>query len=261
MEDLLKRRVRKDMVGYNKKSNMDLSNITCSSKVSDLYDISGRVLPFHQQKYKPLIDYIINYFEGIKRLKEITLLDVGIGYGAFLKLCEEKELKRLYGMDPFPNSIAIAKRYTSADLRVGKIEDLPWPFEENYFDVITCLDVIEHLQYPTIFFKNSKKYINDNGIIIVRTPNGELPYFIRKLPLIGVKDDNPTHINIRSPKYWKKLAKINGFDIIKEWKGEHLTHINYINYIGKISDIMKIDHRKIPILNTFEQAYIMILKK
>lgn len=244
----------------NKKSNRDLSNITYSSKVFDLYDTSRRVLPFHQQKYKPPIDYIINYFEGIKSLKELKLLDVGIGYGAFLNVCEEKGLKNLYGMDPFPDSIAIAKEYTSADLRVGNIEDLQWSFEENYFDVITCFDVVEHLQCPKVFFKNVKKYIADNGIIIVRTPNGEFPYLMRKLPFIGARDDNPTHINVHGPRYWRHLAIQNGFDIIKEWKGEHLSHIKYLPYIHKITDFLKIDHRKVPVLNMFEQAYILILK-
>ena len=238
----------------NKNSDRDLSNITYSSKVSDLYDASGRVLLFHQQKYKPIIDYIIKHFDVIK------LLDVGIGYGAFLNVCEENGLKNLYGMDPFSDSIAIAKEYTSADLRVGKIEDLQWSFEEKCFDVITCLDVVEHLQYPEVFFQNVKKYIADKGIIIVRTPNGELPYLMRKLPFIGVRDDNPTHINVHGPKYWRHLAIKNRLKIIKDWKGEHLSHIKYLPYIHKITDFMKIDHRKLPLLNMFEQAYIMIFR-
>ena len=51
----------------NKNFDRDLSNITYSTKVSDLYDVSGNILPFHQQKYKPIIEYIINYFGEIKR--------------------------------------------------------------------------------------------------------------------------------------------------------------------------------------------------
>jgi len=239
----------------------DPYNLTYSHRISSVYDESGNVLPFHQQKYIPITDYILQYFKEIgKNSRNVRILDVGIGYGAFLKLCEDTGFRELYGMDPFPISIKIAKRYTSADLRVGKIEDLPWPFEENYFDVITCLDVVEHLQYPEIFFENVKKYIVENGIIIVRTPNGELPYLMRKLPIIGIRDNNPTHINVHDPKYWKNLAERHGFKIIKDWKGEHLTHIKGMNYIDRLCRKMKIDHRKIPLLNKFEQAYIMILR-
>jgi len=127
-------------------------------------------------------------------------------------------------------------------------------------DVITCLDVVEHLSNPEIFFQNVKKYITDNGIVVVRTPNGGIPYLMRKIPFIGIRDTNPTYINVHSPKYWKKLAVKNGFRILKDWKGEHLTHIKGINLLGKFLNILKIDHRKIPLLNLFEQAYIMILK-
>ena len=89
---------------------------------------------------------------------------------------------------------------------------------------------------------------------------GGLPYLMRKLPFIGIKDTNPTHINVHGPKYWKRLAIENGFEIIRDWKGEHLTHIKYISILHKITNLLKIDHRKVPVLNMFEQAYIMILR-
>ena len=41
----------------DKDFDKDPLNITYSAKVSDLYDASGNVLPFHQQKYKPIIEY------------------------------------------------------------------------------------------------------------------------------------------------------------------------------------------------------------
>ncbi len=188
------------------------------------------------------------------------MLDIGIGYGTFLKICENKGFKNLCGMDPFPNSIFIAKKYLSKDLREGKIENLPWPFKENFFDTRTCLDVVEHLQHPITFFENVKKYISEKGIIVLRTPNGEFAYKLRRLPLIGIKDTNPTHINVHKPEYWKRIASKCGYEIIKEWKGEHLTHIRYINILSKVLSLCGLDHRKVPIVNSFEQAYIMILK-
>ena len=240
----------------------DPSNYDYYAKTSDVYDVSGAVLPFQLQKYAPIIDYIIQYFNITTSINNMKLLDIGIGYGTFLKVCEEKEIEDLYGMDPHPVSINIARKYTTADLRVGKVEELPWPFAENYFDVITCLDVVEHLPDPAVLFENAKKYISDNGIIVVRTPNGELPYLMRELPFIGIKDTNPTHINIHNPTYWRKLAQKNDLDMVIDWKGEHLTHTKFIPYIiRKICNLRKVDHRKVPLLNMFEQAYIMVLSR
>jgi 2-polyprenyl-3-methyl-5-hydroxy-6-metoxy-1,4-benzoquinol methylase len=241
-----------------KNCDRDPFNLSYSPKITDVYDKEGNIFPFLRQVYTPIIDAIASVCD--KDIEDIELLDIGIGYGAFLKNCEENGFKNLYGMDPFPNSIEMAKKYISTDLRVGEIEKLPWPFSNNCFDVITCLDVVEHLHDPVTLFENIKSYIKDKGIIVIRTPNGEFPYKLRKLPFIGKEDINPTHINIHKPVYWKRLALKCDFKVIRSWKGEHMTHVRYIHNLGKILSLLKIDHRNVPIINSFEQAYIMILQ-
>lgn len=238
----------------------DPSNLTYTTKLSKLFDNSGNVRSFQKEKYDPIIDFLLHCFNNKKNVNNINLLDVGIGYGAFLKICEQKKNFNLFGMDPFPESINIAKRFTKADIRDGRIEKLPWPFKTKQFDIITCIDVVEHLQNPEIFFKNVTKYISKDGIIVVRTPNKDLPYSFRKIPLIGVKDVNPTHVSVHNSRYWKQLAQKNEFKVIKDWKGEHLWHIKLIYPLNKITKILRVDHRNVPILNKFEQAYIMVLK-
>ncbi len=245
----------------DKNPEKDPYNIVYSSKISEVCDESGNVLPFPKQKYGPIIDFIIQYCKKITNIGNVRLLDVGIGYGAFLKLCEERGIKRVYGMDPYPVSIDIARNITSAELRIGRIEHMPWPFGEDFrVEVITCLDVVEHLQHPGVFFENVKKYLADESIVVIRTPNKEFPYFLRSLPLVGVRDENPTHISVHNSKYWRHLAQKNDFQIIREWKGEHLTHLKFMPYKEKLLNVMRIDHRKVPILNMFEQGYIMVLK-
>lgn len=236
----------------------DEQNLTYSPDVNTIFDDFGELVPFQKEKYYPILNFIKNYF---KKNEFIRLLDVGIGYGAFLKYCKDLKIKNSYGMDPFPNSIKIANNYVNADIKIGNIEDQDWPFEKNFFNVITCLDVLEHLENPDIFFKNVKKYLLSDGIIIVRTPLGGLPYYLRKIPLIGIKDANPTHINVKNKKYWQKIATGNQFQIIKQWQGEHLSHLKYISFISGGLSALKIDHRKVPIVNSFEQAYIMVIGK
>ena len=51
---------------------------------------------------------------------------------------------------------------------------------------------------------------------------------MRKLPFIGKPDLNPTHINVRVPEYWRRLALGLGYEILDEWMGEHLTHIKFV---------------------------------
>ena len=63
------------------------------------------------------------------------VLDVGCGAGAFLRLVTERGCVP-YGIDASEALIAFARtRLPNADLRVGEMEDLPWP--DNSFDLVT----------------------------------------------------------------------------------------------------------------------------
>ena len=123
------------------------------------------------------------------------------------------------------------------------------------------MDVVEHLEDPAIFFDRVKRYLRPNGIVMVTTPNKALPYMMRSIPLVGFKDPNPTHINVRRPVYWRRFAQENGFDILKEWKGEYLTHIRFIpKVLMLLCRILRLDHRRIPLVNAFEQSYCMVIR-
>jgi SAM-dependent methyltransferase len=187
---------------------------------------------------------------------------VGVGYGFFLSMLEKDYgLGNLHGMDPFPKSIEIASSMTSARIVGGDITDERWPFEPDTFDVVTCFDVVEHLEEPDDFFRMVRTVLKPGGTVVVTTPNLSLPYRMRSIPLIGIPDANPTHINIRRPSYWRGLAEDNGFNLIAEWRGEHLSHVRLLpRILRNLCRALRIDHRKIPIINSFEQAYCMILE-
>lgn len=228
-----------------------------------LWDMENLCSPEGQKflatKYSSRLEHLKNYFG--ERFTEIRLLDVGIGYGMFLKALEELGVRDLHGMDPFVKSMEISSRNTSATLVEGDITDENWPVEIGSFDAVTCLDVVEHLERPAVFFEKVKEYVREGGIVIVTTPNGQLPYRMRSIPLIGFKDRNPTHVNVHPPKYWRRLALKNGFEILTEWKGEYLTHIRLIpKVLMFLCRLLRLDHRRIPFVNSFEQSYGMILR-
>ncbi len=235
----------------------DNDNATYISDAGFLGSPAGR--KYLDVKYGGRIGRLKNYFG--ERFRGIKLLDVGIGYGMFLKALEEAGMTDLHGMDPFAASIEISRRNTSARLVEGDLTEESWPVGKNSFDAITCLDVVEHLAQPEIFFLRARDYLRDGGIVIVTTPNGELPYRMRSLPLVGFRDKNTTHINVHPPGYWKRLASANGYEILDEWKGEHLTHIRLIpKILALLCRLLRVDHRKIPVVNSFEQSFGLVLR-
>jgi 2-polyprenyl-3-methyl-5-hydroxy-6-metoxy-1,4-benzoquinol methylase len=235
----------------------DYENVTYISGMDFLGSEEGR--RFLEQKYRPRIDFLMSFFGS--RFQEIKLLDVGIGYGMFLQALEREGIRTLFGMDPFERSIEIARRNTAAELMRGDITDDMWPVREGFFDAVTCMDVVEHLERPEMFFQKVKRYLCGGGVVIVTTPNMEIPYMMRRIPLIGFKDSNPTHINVRRPSYWKRLAVENGFEIVKSWKGEYLTHIRFLpKVLMLLCKLLRLDHRTIPVINSFEQSFCMVLR-
>jgi 2-polyprenyl-6-hydroxyphenyl methylase/3-demethylubiquinone-9 3-methyltransferase len=236
----------------------DPANVTFSPTLSSLFEADGTVVRYQQEKYAPILDAIERYFRP-RTAPDLELLDVGVGYGAFLRLCEQLGMSRLWGMDPFADSLRIAAHHTRATLREGAIERVPWPFEDQIFDVVTCIDVVEHLHRPRDFFENARGHVRRGGLVVVRTPNAQLPYALRRIPWIGLADPNETHINVHPPRYWRKLARETGYDIIDEWKGEHLTHLRPAWLLASACRRLGIDHRLVPLINAFEQGLVMLL--
>lgn len=232
----------------------DEDNITYLADVEKVYSEKGK--EFHREKYFPKLDRVKKYLKPEAKYA----LDVGVGYGSFSILTKEELGLEIYGMDPFPKSIEIAGRYSTADLRLGKIEDNFWPFEHS-FDFISCLDVVEHLEDPGLFYVNSKKYLAPDGIVLISTPLRLFPYEMRKWPFIGIPDKNETHINVHPPEYWDLLAASKGFEILESWRGEHLTHVKIISgALRRISTWFGINPRTAPVISSFQQAYNQILK-
>ena len=69
------------------------------------------------------------------------LLDAGCGSGRELQ--DLAAYGSVYGVELDPDAAAYAASRGLGEVRVGKVEELPW--DAAMFDLITCLDVLEHL--------------------------------------------------------------------------------------------------------------------
>ena len=232
----------------------DQENITYLADTDKVYSEQGK--KFHREKYLPKLNRVKKHLSSSAKLA----LDVGIGYGSFILLTEEILGLRTFGMDPYPISIEIAGKYTSSKLALGSIEKTPWPFDHK-FDFVSCLDVVEHLEDPELFYINVKSVLTEDAIVLVTTPLRLFPYEMRNWPIIGIPDKNTTHINVRPPSFWDNAAIENGFEILESWRGEHLTHVKFISgAFRRFTKLFGINPKTAPIISSFQQAYNQILK-
>ncbi|MET0238614.1 MAG: bifunctional 2-polyprenyl-6-hydroxyphenol methylase/3-demethylubiquinol 3-O-methyltransferase UbiG [Sphingobium sp.] len=98
-------------------------------------------------------------------------LDVGCGAGL---LCEP--LARLgaavTGVDATPENIAVARDHAektgfAIDYRAGSVEAL----DIAPFDIVTCMEVIEHVEDPALFISHLARLVRPDGLLILSTPN------------------------------------------------------------------------------------------
>ncbi|WP_353684451.1 methyltransferase domain-containing protein [Thermodesulfovibrio sp. 3907-1M] len=120
-----------------------------------------------QKDYYTNIRYDI--IELIPRNPNNKILEIGCGYGA--TLVELKKLKKadyVVGID----IVDMGQKQNLDDFICCDIEEPEnLPFPTNFFDIIICADVLEHLIDPWSTLKKLKKYLKSGGYIISSIPN------------------------------------------------------------------------------------------
>ena len=143
----------------------------------DWWDPDGRSAMLHKLnpvRLKYIRDQIDQHWQcdecNRRPLDGKTALDVGCGAGLLTE-----PLARLgavvTGIDASPEVIAVARDHAGAsgldiDYRAGDVQQL-----EGQFDLITAMEVIEHVADPGAFVKALAKRLAANGLLVMSTPN------------------------------------------------------------------------------------------
>jgi 2-polyprenyl-6-hydroxyphenyl methylase/3-demethylubiquinone-9 3-methyltransferase len=107
---------------------------------------------------------------GRTPLEGKTALDVGCGGGLLAEPLARLGAK-VTGIDASPEVIAVAREHAAAmgldiDYRAGDVQAL-----DGRFDLITSMEVIEHVADPATFVKALAKRLAPNGLLVMSTPN------------------------------------------------------------------------------------------
>ncbi len=113
-----------------------------------------------------LLDLIPN------KLKNGNLLEIGAGRGNTLVYAKENSYaKYIYGVELCKIDNSFQKSKKIDHFLIADIEETELPYSENFFDVIICGDVLEHLVDPYTVLETIKRYLKDDGVLIVSLPN------------------------------------------------------------------------------------------
>jgi 2-polyprenyl-3-methyl-5-hydroxy-6-metoxy-1,4-benzoquinol methylase len=160
---------------------------------------------------------IIENKRRVKSIKDIvktgSVLDIGCAKGLFLDEMK-KSGYNTYGIEMSEQNAEICKANNHSVFH----GDLDSYHISNYlklkFDIISCLDVIEHVPNPNDFLHKIKDLLNNEGLLILSTPN--FSGLVSKL--LGNRDPfliPPEHLNFFTKSGLKELIKANGFEVIR----------------------------------------------
>jgi SAM-dependent methyltransferase len=94
------------------------------------------------------------------------VLDAGCGSGRTLQ--ELTGYGEVSGIELDPDAAEVAAAKGCGDVRVGRLEELPWADET--FDLITCLDVIEHTPDDRVTLTELRRVCKPGGWLLVTVP-------------------------------------------------------------------------------------------
>jgi methionine biosynthesis protein MetW len=111
------------------------------------------------------------------------LLDVGCGDGT-LGMLVRNRFEEIYGVDISDKAIEVAQRRGIKAYKVNlNVEALP--FEDNYFDSITCLATLQLIYDINTMLREFNRVLKPDGELVLTVPNMRAYWRIFKLVVLG----------------------------------------------------------------------------
>lgn len=137
--------------------------------------------------HKRMDKFLLNKFSEVERLhwwwngrrallklilegsRPKKILDVGCGTGETLSYLQKLFPKaKLYGIDSSDKAIRFSKSRGHKNIILAKAEKIP--FQDNFFDVVLLLDVLEHIKNHQKAIDEAKRVLRKGGKIIITSP-------------------------------------------------------------------------------------------
>lgn len=198
----------------------------------------------HLKRRRDYIQTIIknwynSHFPGIQNFQ---VIDIGCGDGQHLMWLKDYPNIDLYGSDY--NLLRLrraSKNVPSARLLLMNILDIP--FDDNYFHIILCNHVLEHIENDIGALRKMKRVLSQNGILILGIPNEGSPWWQLAYSLEPELRTITDHVHFYTASTINKKISLAGLKC-KETKYmgyglPHFTADTVFRNIDGIDDIME----------------------
>lgn len=157
------------------------------------------------------------------------LLDVGCGSGDFLRCMREAGFE-VNGIEPSATGSSYARETHGIEVFHGMLEDYLAGTNRSPFDVVSLLNVLEHLRDPKQMLLQLRDLIKPNGILAVVVPDARFHDFVGRFrAAMGIGDPYwlershsvlsgfklPDHLSSFQPRTISFLLEQCGFEVLR----------------------------------------------
>lgn len=182
---------------------------------------------------KPYIARTMRKF--IAALKDVLpppgrLLDIGCAYGYFVELALSAGYDA-YGIDPSSHAAGRARQRLNGRIQEGTIGSVTFP-RETRFDIITMLDVVEHLADPRTDLRRVSRLLTDDGRVLIATGDTES----RTAKLLGRRWTfyiPPQHLFFFNRKNFTTLLLESGLEPVRWFRVGKWLSLQYIFHLAR----------------------------
>lgn len=164
---------------------------------------------WHSKKWQHLVDLL--------KEPQGTLLDIGCADGTTTYQIKKKFPKlKITGLDYYKETIDFAKK-TKPQIRFVHADAHKLPFGSETFDIVTAIEVLEHLEKPKKVFSEIRRVLKPGGTFIIVQDTDSLLFRIVWWFWTKSKGAvwNNSHINCVPPERLINNLKKEGFKISK----------------------------------------------
>lgn len=224
---------------------------TVKKWMDEKYDFWKTSFPFLQEKsedfwkihrtaeFPKRLQYLSILSKYVKDSALTNIVDVGIGWGMFPYLLHKLGMN-VIGLEwgGIAPQDELEKKHPGVKVHACYYEKDQWPLQDDGSDIVTHLDLIEHVHPPSQFmFQEIMRILKPGGTLIITTPNlaslrkrlwllsgrhpvGQLNEFYKSDPFIE-------HIREFTVNEVSQIVKWSGFEIISAYCINHLYYYRY----------------------------------
>ncbi len=203
------------IIDLGRRSNLIASKCTFSVELlmqKHLYNLRYKVDKTEwraRAKRSLIFDFLEKYCNKFSKIS--TVLDYGCGTGV-LQIELEKKFKNVvtYGVDVSKQAVDYCKQRGTKNVVV--FDGMEIPFPNGKFDLITAVDVLEHVKDDIVVLKEFKRVLKPNGIAIILVPAHNNLWSTRDIRLKHFRRYEPRELEEKINKVKFKILETKNVD-------------------------------------------------